>query len=190
MSTLKELTWENHKKAERTKFMQRLIKRNITPQQYYVYLKNQAEAYRTLEYYASLQNMFDFENEELYPILRTASMLQDINEMEDAHEFKDAPIFGSIQLYQEYISKIKNDKNKLLAHIYVRHMGDLSGGQIIKKLVPGPTQTYEFGSNPEDLKTAIRKRLHDGLVDEANACFIMVQKFLEELEQYFDDNMG
>jgi heme oxygenase len=190
MSTLKELTWENHKKAERTKFMQRLIKRNITSHQYYVYLKNQAEAYRILEYYASFQGTFDFENEDLYPILRTASMLQDVNDMQDTHSFEDAPIFETVKKYQEYIKHIKDDKDKLLAHIYVRHMGDLSGGQIIKKLIPGPTRTYEFGNNPEELKNAVRKRLHDGLVDEANTCFIMVQEFLEELEQYFDNNLG
>jgi len=190
MSKLKELTWQNHKKAERTQFMQRLIKRNITSHQYYVYLKNQVEAYRALEHYASVFGMFDFENEDLYPILRTANMLQDVNEMEDAHGFEEPPIFGSVEKYREYIKQIKSDKDRLLAHIYVRHMGDLSGGQIIKKLVPGPTHTYEFGSNPEDLKNAIRKRLHDGLVDEANVCFVMVQEFLEELEQYFDDNVG
>ena len=185
MTTLKELTWENHKKAERTKFMQRLIKRNITPYQYYVYLKNQAEAYRTLEYHASLQGMFDFKNEDLYPILRTANMLLDIEEMEITYSFGEAPIFGSIQKYQEYINQIKSDKDRLLAHVYVRHMGDLSGGQIIKKLVPGPTHAYEFDCNPEELKNAVRKRLHDGLVDEANVCFSMVQEFLEELEEYF-----
>ena len=190
MSSLKELTWENHKKAERTKFMQRLIKRNITPHQYYVYLKNQAEAYRTLEHYASLQGTFDFENEDLYPILRTANMLQDVNDMEEAHGFEEPPIFESVRKYQEYIKQIKSDKDRLLAHIYVRHMGDLSGGQIIKKLVPGPTRAYEFDCNPEELKNAVRKRLHDGLVDEANVCFVMVQEFLEELEQYFDDNVG
>ena len=190
MTTLKELTWENHKKAERTKFMQRLIKRNITPYQYYVYLKNQVEAYRALEYRASLQGMFDFENEDLYPILRTSNMFLDIDEMEITYSFGDSPIFESVKKYQEYINQIKNDKDRLLAHIYVRHMGDLSGGQIIKKLVPGPTHTYEFGSDPEHLKTAVRKRLHDGLVDEANVCFVMVQEFLEELEQYFDNNLG
>ena len=65
-------------------------------------------------------------------------------------------------------------------------MGDLSGGQIIKKLIPGPTNLYEFEGDTQDLKNKIREKLHDGLVDEAKICFSMVQNFLEELEQYFN----
>lgn len=187
---LKKLTWKNHKKAERTKFMQRLLKRNITAHQYYVYLKNQTEAYRILEYHASLLGMFDFENEELYPILRTANMLEDIRDMEEDYGLSDPPILPTIVKYENYIKEIRKDKNKLLAHIYVRHMGDLSGGQIIKKLIPGPTRVYEFDTEPEVLKDAIRKRLDESLVDEANTCFTMVQEFLDELEEYFERNMG
>ena len=33
---------------------------------------------------------------------------------------------------------------KLYAHIYVRHMGDLSGGQMIMKKTPGPNRYYRF----------------------------------------------
>lgn len=187
---LKKLTWENHKNAERTKFMQRLMKKDVTPHQYYIYLKNQYVSYLALEYYSILQGMFDFENEELYPLLRSASILQDIEVMERDHGFLEAPIFSATKEYEEYIKTIKNDKEKLMAHVYVRHMGDLSGGQIIKRLVPGPTHLYEFGVDPNELKTAVRKRLHDGLVDEANTCFIMVHKFLEELEENFVRSMG
>lgn len=187
---LRKLTWENHKKAERTKFMQRLLKRNITDYQYYVYLKNQTEAYRTLEYHASLLGMFDFEKDDLYPILRTANMLEDVIEIESDGVLTHPPILPSVEKYKEYIEEIKNDEDKLLAHVYVRHMGDLSGGQIIKKLIPGPTRVYDFNADAEDLKNAVRKRLHDGLVDEANKCFVMVQEFLDELEEYFDGNVG
>jgi heme oxygenase len=62
-------------------------------------------------------------------------------------------------------------------------MGDLSGGQIIKKLVPGPTNLYEFEGDVEELKTAVRSKLHLGLEEESKVCFAMVQKFLEELEE-------
>lgn len=184
MNNLRELTKEEHRRAERTTFMNRMLKKNITSEQYYVYIKNQLMMYTALEYYASEQNIFDGN---MLPIMRGTALLEDVLEMEVGNDFDDAPTMNATQEYVEYMKKIANDPAKLMAHVYVRHMGDLSGGQIIKKLVPGPTHLYEFDGDPEDLKNTIREKLHDGLEAEAKVCFNMVQKFLEELEEYFDN---
>lgn len=184
MNNLRELTKDEHRRAERTAFMNRMLKKQITPLQYYVYLKNQLFVYTSLEYYASKVGIFDGE---MAPIMRGTPLLDDLLEMGLKYEFPEAPILDASQEYVKYIQTISNDPEKLMAHVYVRHMGDLSGGQIIKKLVPGPTHLYEFDGEANDLKDVIRKRLHDGLVDEAKVCFGLVQKFLEELEEYFDD---
>ena len=66
--------------------------------------------------------------------------------------------------------------------IYVRHMGDLSGGQIIKRFVPGSGQHYQFNEDVTELKEKVRAKLHDGLADEAKVCFNMIKTFMEELE--------
>ena len=186
MDNLKNLTKSEHRNAERTTFMRRLIKKNITPEQYYVYLKNQLAVYTTLEFYASRKNIFEGEMSKLE---RSPALLEDLLEMESAANFNslgDNLILSTAINYIKYIEEIQNNKDRLFAHIYVRHMGDLSGGQMIKKLVPGPTSFYEFDSDTEYLKSKIREKLHDGLVDEAKVCFGMVQDFLEELEQYFN----
>jgi heme oxygenase len=183
MSNLKELTREAHRSAERTSFMNRLLKRQITPNQYYVYLKNQLFIYTTLEYYASEVGVFD----DMPELMRSEALLDDVLMMEVDNDFTDSPILASSHEYVKYIQSINDDRDRLFAHVYVRHMGDLSGGQIIKKLVPGPTNLYEFGEDVEGLKNRVRGKLHDGLEKEANVCFSMVQNFLEELEEYFDD---
>jgi len=183
MSNLRELTKEAHRSAERTSFMNRMLKKQITPEQYYVYLKNQLLMYTTLEYYASEAGVFD----DMPELIRSEALLDDVLMMEVDNDFDDAMIFASSHEYVRYIQSIKDDKDRLLAHVYVRHMGDLSGGQIIKKLVPGPTNLYEFGEDVDGLKNRVRSKLHDGLEKEAKVCFTMVQKFLEELEEYFDD---
>jgi len=186
MDNLKNLTKSEHRNAERTAFMRRLIKKNIAPVQYYVYLKNQLFVYTTLEYYAGLKGIFEGEMSKLE---RSSSLLQDVLEMESIENFNntdDDLILLAAKDYVKYIEEIQDDKDRLFAHIYVRHMGDLSGGQMIKKLVPGPISFYEFDGDTEDLKGKIREKLHDGLVDEAKVCFSMVQNFLEELEQYFN----
>ena len=45
-------------------------------------------------------------------------------------------ITESTKEYIEHIESIQDEAMKLYAHIYVRHLGDLSGGQMIMKKTP------------------------------------------------------
>jgi heme oxygenase len=67
-----------------------------------------------------------------------------------------------------------------MAHIYVRHMGDLAGGQMIAKRVPGAGRLYKF-EEPDALKEAIRARINDDLAEEANICFDFAIRMFKEL---------
>ena len=64
--------------------------------------------------------------------------------------------------------------------MYVRHMGDLFGGQYIAKAVPGSGKFYEF-EDVEGLKTAIREELTDDLGDEARVAFEWAIKIMKDL---------
>jgi heme oxygenase len=75
---------------------------------------------------------------------------------------------------------IKDDEKKLFAHIYTRHMGDLSGGQMIRKKIPGSGTLYNFENGPA-LKELIRERLDDSMADEAKICFDFATKTFQEL---------
>ena len=182
MNNLRELTKEAHRSAERTSFMNRMLKKQITPYQYFVYIKNQLFVYTNLEYFADELGIFDGD---MARLMRGPYLIDDVLQMEVENTFPEPPILQASHKYVEYIKTIKEDRDKLFAHIYVRHMGDLSGGQIIKNLVPGPTNLYEFEGNVEHLKDLVRGKLHDGLEAEAKVCFSMVQEFLEELEAHF-----
>ena len=67
-----------------------------------------------------------------------------------------------------------------MAHIYTRHMGDLSGGQMIRKKIPGKGKLYDF-QDPDGLKKAIRERLNDDMADEAKICFEFATKLFQEM---------
>jgi heme oxygenase len=82
--------------------------------------------------------------------------------------------------YVEYVLSIKDDPKKLMAHLYVRHMGDLAGGQMIAKRVPGAGKYYQF-ADPEALKIAIRERLDDSMSDEAKVCFEYATTFFQDM---------
>lgn len=183
MNNLKELTWEHHKKAERTAFVHRMIKREMTSYQYYVYLSNQFLMYTVLEDAAEKAGVLSgIEN-----IKRGVYMCKDLQELEKEHKFEIPVHLTSTAEYMRYVYSISEDADKLLSHIYVRHMGDLSGGQIIKKFVPGTGHFYQFDEDVDMLKDKIRLKLHDGLADEAKKCFEMVTSFMEELEFSFGD---
>jgi hypothetical protein len=59
-------------------------------------------------------------------------------------------------------------------------MGDLAGGQMIAKRVPGLGKYYQF-SDPEALKAAIRERIDDSMAEEATICFEYATRFFKEM---------
>jgi heme oxygenase (biliverdin-producing, ferredoxin) len=106
---------------------------------------------------------------------------------------------------QEYVQRIReisaSQPELLIAHSYTRYIGDLSGGQILKKiaqkgmnLAEGEgTAFYEFKdiSDEKAFKVDYRAALNelpideataDQIVEEANATFGMNMKLFQELE--------
>lgn len=79
---------------------------------------------------------------------------------------------------------IMDDPHKLMAHIYVRHMGDLSGGQMIKKKVPGSGRYYEFDGDIKELKEKIRSKCNDDMAEEAKLCFDFATDLFKEMMKY------
>jgi hypothetical protein len=76
------------------------------------------------------------------------------------------------------------DKDAIMAHLYVWHMGDLHGGQMIKSMLPNvPHRNLEF-NNISEVITKIRGKLHDGMAAEANVAFewaiILMNQFVIE----------
>ena len=175
MSALKELTWEIHQRAERTSFARKLLK-GLTPEEYYRYIYNQYFIYIALETKAV----------ELFPdlkdIFRAEKIYEDLRELE-----RDFGIVTTEKMFCHVVKKYDQhlqllDKNGILAHIYVRHFGDMYGGQMIKKRNPGSGKMYDF-TNVEELKTKVRSMLSDDMAGEANRCFEFAIELFEELEK-------
>lgn len=172
--SLKELTAENHRSAERKKFAKTLMSGSIDPALYYKYLTNQFYSYVMLE--SKLPLVF-LEIEEI----RRANLIRDdLQELETTHGFvySGALITRSTQ---EYITYCESTKNSLIPHMYVRHFGDMYGGAMIAKRIPGSGKMYQF-EDKELLKTKVRAILDDSMADEANKCFEFAIRLFGELE--------
>jgi heme oxygenase len=175
MSKLKELTWENHQRAERTEFVRKLLK-GLTPEEYHKYLYNQYMIYSILEDAAGRVLP------ELNNIRRAERIYADLRELEKEYAIGTTPelLMPVVRKYEKHV--ITLDRDGILAHIYVRHFGDMYGGQMIKKRNPGSGTMYDF-DNVEELKTKIRSMLNDDMADEANRCFEFAMELFEELDR-------
>ncbi len=174
MNNLKELTKEQHKSAERSEFVKVLISGNINPELYATYLWNQYVKYKELENLADRYVLLT----DLQGIRRTKKIYSDFLELWNK---PGVPVtFPSTIDYISHIRTISNKQN-LLAHIYVHHMGDMSGGQIISKRVPGGCKMYHFTRNIDDLKNALRNKLTDELAEEAIISFKFAIKLFDDL---------
>jgi heme oxygenase len=171
--SLKDLTWEKHKAAERTVFARKLLK-GIDVYDYARYLFQLAPIYLILENNARNLGILNGLN----GIERSEAIRADLFELVGGdHDLEYVP---SALTYKEYLESISSDYNKTLAHLYVRHMGDMYGGQFIAKVIPGSGLFYKF----EDKNTLIanlREKLSDDLSSEANVAFDYATSILEDL---------
>jgi heme oxygenase len=177
--SLKELTAENHRSAERKKFAKTLMSGSIDPALYYKYLTNQFYSYAMLESKLPLAALG------VEDIRRANRIRDDMQELETTYGFVYAGALIT-RSTQEYISYCESTKNSLIPHMYVRHFGDMYGGAMIAKKVPGSGKMYEF-KDKELLKTKVREILNDSMADEANKCFEFAIRLFEELD---DDGCG
>ena len=173
MSKLKELTWENHKKAERQRFAKILMSGKIEPLLYAKFLYNQHHCYKALEQRIKLPS-------DLEPIKRAQLILDDCWEIVNKARLlgKRLRMLDTTREYVDYVQQL--DQPGLYAHMYVRHFGDMYGGQMIAKRNPGSGSMYVF-EDVEELKTTVRAKLNDDMADEANRCFEFAMQLFEEL---------
>tara|TARA_E500000081_G_scaffold109078_1_gene111003 strand:- start:6524 stop:7072 length:549 start_codon:yes stop_codon:yes gene_type:complete len=179
MNNLKELTWEHHKNAERQHFVKHLMGGSIDPKLYATYLWNQFPCYEVLEVMARAQGLLD----DFPHIMRSKSILADFRELWPQDE-KPPEHTMATKKYLAHMKTIMNDADKLMAHIYVRHMGDLSGGQMIKKRIPGKGTFYDFEGDVKEIKESIRAKTNDSMANEAKICFDYATELFKDMMQY------
>jgi heme oxygenase len=181
MSVLREITADLHREAEDTPFVQYMYSGNITVRDYGVYLRQIQKVYSELEYFGKVSGM----TLDLPDLNRTGYIREDLAELgEDKYVAAIPSVTNYIQrLYQLYHS---GNRDKLMAHIYVRHMGDLFGGKMIAKKVPGSGKYYQFSDRPELVKRLSEKITMD-LAEEAKFAFKMSTQIFNEIQELMEN---
>ncbi|NET43314.1 heme oxygenase (biliverdin-producing) [Okeania sp. SIO2B3] len=200
---LREGTKKSHTDAENVGFVKCFLKgvvekksyRNLVKNLYFVYSAMEEEMQRHQEHPILSQVYFAELN-------RKQSLEKDLQFYYGAGWRDQVAPSAAGEAYVQRIREISEKEPELLvAHSYTRYLGDLSGGQILKKiaqrgmnLIDGEgTAFYEFPeiSDEKAFKNMYRQRMNDlpidqatadRMVNEANAAFDMNMKMFNELE--------
>lgn len=173
--SLRELTSAKHSEIEAMPFTQYMLSGKISDEDYAKYLYQMIFVYEALEEVASNTGILD----DLPTLPRYYRLQHDYEELVGQNIKHN--IFPATKEYADYIKSLTNVKD-IIAHMYVRYMGDMAGGQQIKKLVPGSGSFYDF-DNMRDLMMKFRMKLSDDMAEEAIKAFnynIAITRQLEE----------
>ncbi len=199
---LREGTKKAHTMAENVGFVKCFLKGVVEKTSYRKLVSNLYFVYSAME-----EEMERHQNHPLlskihFPELnRKASLEQDLHYYYGNNWREQVAPSPAAQAYVQRIRDISaNEPELLVAHSYTRYLGDLSGGQILKKiaqramnLTEEGTAFYEFEEITDEkaFKGQYRQAMDDlpiddatadRIVEEANAAFGMNMKLFMELE--------
>jgi heme oxygenase len=178
--SLKELTAFNHAKAESTPFMKAVFAGTLPSVLWADWTYQKTLFYGAIEGAAGANQLLG----DLPDLRRAFYLFQDFTELWPADTTR--PDFRPVVVdYYNYLLSISKDPAKVMAHLYVWHMGDMFGGQMIKKIVPGPHRNLEF-EDIRTLMTNIRAKLDDSMGEEANVAFDWAIRMMRD----YDSSLG
>lgn len=165
-----------HVEAERTGIIRDLLRGEASREGYALLLRNLLPAYRAIE--QGLERHLHAPGVGVlaqYRLDRAPAIESDLLALYGARWSDDLPLLAAGNLYAQRVAKAaEGDGSRLIAHAYTRYLGDLSGGQILQRLLarspglqPAELTFYDFPrfSDLDALKADYRKALdHAGVV--------------------------
>jgi heme oxygenase len=189
--SLASLTQVAHQNAERQEFARRMMSGTMSEAEYKTYLWNMWLIYDVLEDVALSMGVFGPMDPSmpdndlpLDGLIQADDIWADYTELGGTEENPPTTVPATEEYRSHIIKNCQHDKDKLTAHVYVRHMGDLSGGQMIASKVPGSGKMYAFEEmthSVEEMKELIRARTNDDMAPEAIIAFDFSTKIFEQL---------
>ena len=200
---LREGTKKSHTMAENVGFVKCFLKGVVEKESYRKLMTNLYFVYSAMEEEMEKLKDHPIVSQIYYPELnRKHSLEQDLYYYFGSNWREEAKLSEAGKAYVARIREVAHTQPELLvAHSYTRYLGDLSGGQILKKIAQRAmnlndgegTAFYEFQdiSDEKEFKNKYRQAMDElpvdlataeQIVDEANAAFGMNMKLFQELE--------
>jgi heme oxygenase len=200
---LREGTKKAHTMAENVGFVKCFLKGVVEKTSYRKLVSNLYFVYSAMEEEMDRHSTHPILSKIYFPQLnRKKSLEQDLYFYYGSNWREQVAPSQAAKDYVQHIREVSATQPELLiAHSYTRYLGDLSGGQILKKIAQRAmnlgegqgTDFYEFQDIPDEkaFKANYRQALDElpiddataeRIVDEANATFGMNMKLFQELE--------
>ncbi|CAB4162816.1 COG5398 Heme oxygenase [uncultured Caudovirales phage] len=171
---MRDLIKVKHEEAENTLFMKTVFERKMTEKLWADFTYNKSVWYKVIETKAEEEGLL----EDLNGIERTEKLLDDF---ESFNKYENTPkVKNSVSEYSDYIMKL--EPGKVVAHLYVWYMGDLSGGKMIKQIIKASNSSLEF-DNSEELKKNLLSKINNDHIDEVNVAFDWAIKIMKEYDE-------
>jgi heme oxygenase len=169
---MRERTHDLHARAERSGIINEILRGNATRNGYALFLRNLLPAYQKLEIGLEANKhapaVAAAARPELY---RAAALISDLSHLA-GHDWEIAlPLLAAGKNYERRIAVCAEEGGvRLIGHAYTRYFGDLSGGQVMKRLLarslglqPYELSFYDFSQIEEttSFKEHYRRALDD-----------------------------
>lgn len=201
---LRTATQDLHRQVERAGVMPDLLHGRLPRADYLALLRNLHAVYDALE--AGLSRHAG--HAQLAPLCqpglpRLDALTRDLDQLHGPDWDRQLPLQPAARAYGEHLRALADDRPPLLAaHAYVRYLGDLSGGQMLARIVAQGLQLppgqgvafYDFGppqqviERAQAFRAALDRLAPDeasaqALVDEALDAFARHRELFEQLER-------
>ncbi|GEK22011.1 biliverdin-producing heme oxygenase [Cellulomonas xylanilytica] len=132
-SALREGTRHEHETAERSGFVEELLSGRLDRAAYADLAAQQLAVYTALE--AAGSRLTDDGDLVFHELTRVPAIEQDLAYLYGADWSARIRILPATQVYVDRLAQAADSLPRYAAHAYTRYLGDLSGGQIIKRML-------------------------------------------------------
>ena len=193
---LRESTQSLHLEAERSGVIRRILRGQVDRYSYAVFLRNLLPAYLRLEdgleRHRAAPGMAGVARPTVY---RAAALASDLESLSGPLWQRSLPLLPAGKRYAESIAAAEEgDGARLIAHAYTRYMGDLSGGQILRRVLARSlglgTEMLRFYDFPGIADLEAFKSDYRAAIDHAGMSAAASDDIIDEARSAFRQNIA
>jgi len=192
---LRDRTQPLHTQAERTGIVRDILTGRVDRNGYALFLRNLLPAYEALE--AGLSRNCDRRGIDVIAvpeIYRAGTLISDLNAIAGSSWLRSLPLLPAGERYARRVDRAADgDTARLIAHAYTRYLGDLNGGQALRRVLarsldlePRMLTFYDF-PEIDDLKSFTAD--YRDAIDRAGTSAADASTVIEEAAAAFQYNI-